>query len=172
VPFVGAGQVAPASPRTVVEQEALAGGDQPHCARCWLSIWRISINRAPGGQTGWVTRAVSGEGFYYAPDPPSQVVCSIGANVARTRGGVHCLQYGRVTSNPVLELEVGLCPNGQITRLGGRWREIGRNWICVVCSSAAKATLGHCHAPSPLRLLPNADREVLLAISSADGGRR
>ena len=57
-----------------------------------------------------------GDGFYYAPAHFSQVVCSIGGNVAENSGGVHCLKYG-VTSNHVLGLEVVL-PDGTVTQLG------------------------------------------------------
>jgi glycolate oxidase len=79
-----------------------------------LANRRITVQ--PGVINSWVTRAVCGEGYYYAPDPSSQVVCSIGGNVAENSGGVHCLKYG-VTSNHVLELEVVL-PDGSVTRLG------------------------------------------------------
>ena len=71
----------------------------------------------PGVINSWGTRAVAGEGVYYAPDPSSQVVCSIGGNVAENSGGVHCLKYG-VTSNHVLGLEVVLA-DGTVTLLGG-----------------------------------------------------
>ena len=79
-----------------------------------LANQRVTVQ--PGVINSWVTRAVAGDGFYYAPDPSSQVVCSIGGNVAENSGGVHCLKYG-VTSNHVLELEVVL-PDGTVTRLG------------------------------------------------------
>jgi len=76
----------------------------------------------PGVINNWVTRAVAGDGFYYAPDPSSQNVCSIGGNIAENSGGVHCLKYG-VTSNHVLELEVVL-PDGSLTRFGGHVAEM------------------------------------------------
>ena len=57
------------------------------------------------------------EGFYYAPDPSSQIACTIGGNVAENSGGVHCLKYG-VTTNNVLGCELVLM-NGEIVRLGG-----------------------------------------------------
>jgi glycolate oxidase len=75
----------------------------------------------PGVINSWVTRAVAGDGFYFAPDPSSQVACSIGGNVAENSGGVHCLKYG-VTSNHVLGLEVVL-PDGTVTQLGGELDE-------------------------------------------------
>lgn len=71
----------------------------------------------PGVINNWVTQAVSGAGFYYAPDPSSQTVCSVGGNVAENSGGVHCLKYG-VTTNHVLGLKVVL-PTGEIADLGG-----------------------------------------------------
>ena len=59
-----------------------------------------------------------GDGFYYAPDPSSQQVCSIGGNVAENSGGAHCLKYG-FTTNHVTGLEVVL-PDGELVHLGGR----------------------------------------------------
>lgn len=71
----------------------------------------------PGVINNWVTQAVSGAGFYYAPDPSSQIICSIGGNVAENSGGVHCLKYG-VTTNHVLGLKLVL-PDGSIVDVGG-----------------------------------------------------
>ena len=71
----------------------------------------------PGVINNWVTQAVSGAGFYYAPDPSSQTVCSIGGNVAENSGGVHCLKYG-VTANHVLGLKI-VTPTGDILDIGG-----------------------------------------------------
>ena len=72
----------------------------------------------PGVTNLAITRAVEGEGFYYAPDPSSQIACTIGGNVAENSGGVHCLKYG-VTTNNILGLETVLM-NGDVVRLGGR----------------------------------------------------
>lgn len=72
----------------------------------------------PGVVNNWVTRAVSPYGYYYAPDPSSQVVCTIGGNVAENSGGVHCLKYG-VTTNHVLGVEMVL-PDGEIIHAGGK----------------------------------------------------
>ncbi len=72
----------------------------------------------PGVTNLAVTRAVEAAGFYYAPDPSSQIACSIGGNVAENSGGVHCLKYG-LTTNNVLGLQVVLM-NGEVVRLGGR----------------------------------------------------
>ncbi|MGD1943393.1 MAG: glycolate oxidase subunit GlcD [Leptolyngbyaceae cyanobacterium] len=71
----------------------------------------------PGVINNWVTQAVSGAGFYYAPDPSSQSVCSVGGNVAENSGGVHCLKYG-VTTNHVLGVKLVL-PDGEIVEIGG-----------------------------------------------------
>ncbi len=78
---------------------------------------RIAVVQ-PGVTNLGVTHAVEGEGFYYAPDPSSQIACSIGGNVAENAGGVHCLKYG-LTTNNVLGLEMVLI-NGDVIRLGGR----------------------------------------------------
>ena len=78
---------------------------------------RIAVVQ-PGVTNLGVTHAVEGEGFYYAPDPSSQIACSIGGNVAENAGGVHCLKYG-LTTNNVLGLEMVLI-NGDVVRLGGR----------------------------------------------------
>lgn len=72
----------------------------------------------PGVTNLAITRAVEGRGFYYAPDPSSQIACTIGGNVAENSGGVHCLKYG-LTTNNVLGVELVL-PSGEIVRLGGK----------------------------------------------------
>jgi glycolate oxidase len=78
---------------------------------------RIAVVQ-PGVTNLAVTRAVEAEGFYYAPDPSSQIACSIGGNVAENSGGVHCLKYG-LTTNNVLGVELVLM-DGEVVRLGGR----------------------------------------------------
>ena len=72
----------------------------------------------PGVTNLGITNAVEQEGFYYAPDPSSQIACSIGGNVAENSGGVHCLKYG-LTANNVLGIEMVLI-NGEVVRLGGK----------------------------------------------------
>jgi glycolate oxidase len=72
----------------------------------------------PGVTNLGISIAVEPDGFYYAPDPSSQIACSIGGNVAENSGGVHCLKYG-LTANNVLGIEMVLM-NGEIVRLGGR----------------------------------------------------
>jgi len=72
----------------------------------------------PGVTNLSITNAVEDQGFYYAPDPSSQIACSIGGNVAENSGGVHSLKYGTTTNN-ILGIEVVLM-DGTITRIGGK----------------------------------------------------
>src|ERR1700740_73231 len=76
-----------------------------------------SVVAQPGATNLAITQAVEEAGFYYAPDPSSQIACTIGGNVAENSGGVHCLKYG-VTTNNVLGCELVLM-NGEVVRLGG-----------------------------------------------------
>ena len=77
----------------------------------------------PGVTNLAVSQAVEGEGFYYAPDPSSQIACTIGGNVAENSGGVHCLKYG-MTANNVLGCELVLM-TGETVRLGGKHLDAG-----------------------------------------------
>ncbi len=72
----------------------------------------------PGVTNLGVTQAVQHKGFYYAPDPSSQIACTIGGNIAENSGGVHCLKYG-LTTNNVLGIEMVMI-DGEIVRLGGK----------------------------------------------------
>ena len=82
-----------------------------------VDLDNLQVVVQPGVINNWVTQAVSGKGFYYAPDPSSQIICSIGGNVAENSGGVHCLKYG-VTTNHVLGLKI-VIPDGTIIDIGG-----------------------------------------------------
>src|SRR6202011_4507255 len=77
----------------------------------------------PGVTNLAISQAVAHAGFYYAPDPSSQIACSIGGNVAENSGGVHCLKYGMTTNN-VLGCEIVLI-TGEIIRVGGKSAEAG-----------------------------------------------
>ena len=77
-----------------------------------------TVTAQPGVTNLGITNAVAHEGFYYAPDPSSQIACTIGGNIAENSGGVHCLKYG-LTTNNVLGIEMVLM-NGDIVRLGGK----------------------------------------------------
>jgi glycolate oxidase len=72
----------------------------------------------PGVTNLAVTNAVADAGFYYAPDPSSQIACTIGGNVAENSGGVHCLKYGMTTNN-LLGCEIVLI-TGEVLRIGGK----------------------------------------------------
>ena len=106
----------------------LSGGALPVAGGVVISLARLSrileidydnqrVVVEPGVINAMVTQAVSGKGFFYAPDPSSQSVCSIGGNVAENSGGAHCLKYGFTTTH-VLGLEVVL-PDGEVVQLGG-----------------------------------------------------
>ena len=75
----------------------------------------------PGVTNLGITHAVQHAGFYYAPDPSSQIACTIGGNIAENSGGVHCLKYG-LTTNNVLGIEMVLM-NGEVVRLGGKYMD-------------------------------------------------
>ena len=77
----------------------------------------------PGVTNLGITHAVQDKGFYYAPDPSSQIACSIGGNIAENSGGVHCLKYG-LTTNNVLGIEI-VTMDGDILRLGGKHLDSG-----------------------------------------------
>jgi len=72
----------------------------------------------PGVTNLAVSNAVAHAGFYYAPDPSSQIACTIGGNIAENSGGVHCLKYGMTTNN-VLGCEIVLI-TGEVIRVGGK----------------------------------------------------
>jgi glycolate oxidase len=77
----------------------------------------------PGVTNLAISKAVEQAGFYYAPDPSSQIACTIGGNVAENSGGVHCLKYG-LTTNNILGIEMVLM-DGEIIRLGGKHLDAG-----------------------------------------------
>jgi glycolate oxidase len=123
VPFIARGSGTGLSGGALAEQEAVVIATSRMRKVLAVDLANDRITVQPGVINSWVTRAVSGDGFYYAPDPSSQVACSIGGNVAENSGGVHCLKYG-VTSNHVLAMEVVL-PDGSVTTLGGGLPEMG-----------------------------------------------
>jgi glycolate oxidase len=105
----------------------LSGGAVPVADGVVISLARLKrvlevdpVNRRavlePGVTNLEITAAAAPHGLYYAPDPSSQQVCTIGGNVAENSGGAHCLKYG-FTTNHVLALEVVL-PDGSVVTLG------------------------------------------------------
>jgi glycolate oxidase len=120
----------------------------------------------PGVTNLGITDAVSASGFYYAPDPSSQLACTIGGNVAENSGGIHCLKYG-LTTNNILGLEVVLM-SGEIVRLGGKHFDAGGyDLMGVVCGS--EGLLGVITEVT-VRILPRPEiqRAMLLGFSSAE----
>jgi len=108
---------------------SLSGGALPLADGIVLGLAKLNRildidydNRTVTCQTGVtnlaISQAVSARGFYYAPDPSSQIACTIGGNVAENSGGVHCLKYG-LTTNNVLGVEL-VTIDGEIIRLGGK----------------------------------------------------
>ncbi len=108
---------------------SLSGGALPLADGITLGLSRLNrildvdianrtVTAEPGVTNLAVTHAVRDKGYYYAPDPSSQVACTIGGNVAENAGGVHCLKYG-LTTNNILGLEVALL-TGESVRLGGK----------------------------------------------------
>jgi glycolate oxidase len=108
---------------------SLSGGALPLADGVLLGLGKLNrileidlANRCavvqPGVTNLAISHAVADRGFYYAPDPSSQIACSIGGNVAENSGGVHCLKYG-LTTNNLLGLEVVLM-DGEVMRVGGR----------------------------------------------------
>jgi glycolate oxidase len=106
----------------------LSGGAMPHASGVLLSLARLNrileidphacIARVqPGVRNLAVSEAAAPFGLYYAPDPSSQLACTIGGNIAENSGGVHCLKYGLTVHN-VLGLR-GLTITGEVLELGG-----------------------------------------------------
>jgi glycolate oxidase len=117
---------------------------------------RITVE--PGVINLDVTRCVAPDGFYYAPDPSSQQICSIGGNVAENSGGAHCLKYG-FTVHHVLALEVVL-PTGELVHVGGAAADLpGLDLVGVLVGSegtlgiATKATLRLTRTPETVRTM-------------------
>src|SRR6186713_469629 len=125
---------------------------------------RITVE--PGVINLDVTRAVAPHGLYYAPDPSSQLICSIGGNVAENSGGAHCLKYG-FTVHHVLGVEAVL-PNGELVQIGGAALDTpGLDLLGVIVGSEGTLAVV---TKATLRLLrvPEAVRTLLAAFSSTD----
>ncbi len=156
----------------------LSGGALPHAGGVTLSLARMQrileidpANRTarvqPGVRNLAVSEAASRFGLFYAPDPSSQIACSIGGNVAENSGGVHCLKYGLTVHN-VLGARVVLA-DGTLVELGGKCLDdLGVDLLAVVTGS--EGLLGVVTEVT-LRLLPKAAavRAVLAAFD--DVGR-
>ncbi|MEE9375767.1 MAG: FAD-linked oxidase C-terminal domain-containing protein [Rhizobiaceae bacterium] len=124
----------------------------------------------PGVTNLGISHAVAAEGFYYAPDPSSQIACSIGGNVAENSGGVHSLKYG-LTANNVLGVEI-VTIEGERIRLGGKHLEAeGYDLLGVITGS--EGLLGVVTEVT-VRILqkPETARALLVGFpTSEDGGQ-
>jgi glycolate oxidase len=120
----------------------------------------------PGVTNLAITEAVEHAGFYYAPDPSSQIACTIGGNVAENSGGVHCLKYG-MTSNNLLGCELVLM-SGEIVRLGGKHLDAGGYDLLGVVTGS-EGLLGVVTEVT-VRLLPRPEcaRAVLVGFGSSE----
>ena len=108
---------------------SLSGGALPRADGILIGMGRMSrileidyenrcVTLEPGVTNAAITRAVEKEGFYYAPDPSSQIACTIGGNIAENSGGLHCLKYG-LTTNNLMGVKFVL-PGGEMITLGGK----------------------------------------------------
>jgi glycolate oxidase len=113
-----------------------------------------------------VTRAATPYGYYYAPDPSSQQICSIGGNLAENSGGAHCLKYG-FTTNHVLGAEL-VTPQGELVEVGGAAPDApGYDLLGAVVGS--EGTLGIVTAATVrLTRLPEEVRTLLVGFGSTD----
>ncbi len=122
----------------------------------------------PGVTNLAISQAVEGEGFYYAPDPSSQIACTIGGNVAENSGGVHCLKYG-LTTNNILGLEMVL-PDGEIIRLGGKHFD-SEGYDLLGLMTGSEGLLGVITEVT-VRILPKPTtaRAVMIGFNSSEAG--
>ncbi|MGH7120962.1 MAG: FAD-linked oxidase C-terminal domain-containing protein [Acetobacteraceae bacterium] len=130
---------------------SLSGGALPLADAVVIGLMRMNrilavdyADRAATVQAGVtnlaITGAVSGQGFFYAPDPSSQLACTIGGNVAMNSGGAHCLKYG-VTANNVIGLTI-VTIEGEIVRLGGTCLDAaGYDWVGILTGSEGQLAI-------------------------------
>jgi glycolate oxidase len=155
----------------------LSGGARPIPGGVVIGLSRMRRILQVDLENGWirvepgvinldVTRAVAGAGYYYAPDPSSQSICSIGGNVAENSGGAHCLKYG-FTFNHVLAAQLVL-HDGRVVELGGPALDApGHDLLAALVGS--EGMLGIVTAVT-LRLLrrPEATRTFFATFPSTD----
>jgi glycolate oxidase len=154
---------------------SLSGGALPRADGILLSLTRMNrilevdlenrcVVTEPGVTNLAITRAVDEAGFYYAPDPSSQIACTIGGNVAENSGGVHCLKYG-LTTNNLLGVELALA-GGERIALGGK--SPGANGLDLLGIVAGSEGLLGIVVEATLRVLPKppVTRTLLAAFPS------
>lgn len=122
----------------------------------------------PGVTNLAITHAVQDDGFYYAPDPSSQIACTIGGNVAENSGGVHCLKYG-LTTNNVLGIEL-VTMDGEIMRIGGKHLD-SEGYDLLGIAIGSEGLLGVVTEVT-VRLLPKPEtaRALLIGFPSSEAG--
>ncbi|QYK40818.1 MAG: FAD-binding protein [Paracoccaceae bacterium] len=154
---------------------SLAGGAMPTGDSVILGVARMNavletdydnrFVRVQSGRTNLsVTGAVEADGFFYAPDPSSQLACAIAGNIAMNSGGAHCLKYG-VTTNNLLGVRMVLM-DGTVIDLGGPWMDApGLDLLGVVCGSEGQLGVV---TEAVLRILPRPEgaRPVLMGFES------
>ncbi|GAB1477877.1 FAD-linked oxidase C-terminal domain-containing protein [Paracoccaceae bacterium] len=154
---------------------SLSGGAMPTADCVILGVARMNavletdydnrFIRVQSGRTNLsVTGAVEAEGFFYAPDPSSQLACAIAGNVAMNSGGAHCLKYG-VTTNNLLGVTL-VQMDGTVVELGGPWAETsGLDLLGVVCGSEGQLGVV---TEATLRILPKPEgaRPMLIGYAS------
>ncbi|MEM7670298.1 MAG: FAD-binding protein, partial [Pseudomonadota bacterium] len=156
---------------------SLAGGSLPTADSVILGVSRMNrvldvdyTNRSIRVETGMtnlsVTDAVRGEGFFYAPDPSSQLACAIAGNIAMNSGGAHCLKYG-VTTNNLMGVTL-VTAAGEIVEVGGAHLDSGGyDLLGLICGSEGQLGIV---TEATLRILasPEGARPVLMGFDSSE----
>ncbi|MBD9497919.1 FAD-linked oxidase C-terminal domain-containing protein [Ensifer sp. ENS01] len=156
---------------------SLCGGAIPQQDAVVLGLSRMSrileldyVNRAATVQAGVtnlsISEAVSADGFFYAPDPSSQLACTIGGNIGMNSGGAHCLKYG-VTTNNLLGVKMVLV-DGTVIELGGKHLDAaGYDLLGLVCGSEGQLGI---ITEATVRLIakPEGARPVLFGFETSE----
>ena len=154
---------------------SLSGGALPLADSVVVGLMRMNrildidyADRAATVQAGvtniGITQAVAAEGFFYAPDPSSQLACMIGGNVGMNSGGAHCLKYG-VTANNLLGLRI-VTIEGEVIDLGGHHLDAaGYDWLGLLTGSEGMLAMV---TEVTVRILrsPEGQRAMLVAFNS------
>lgn len=154
---------------------SLAGGAMPTADSVILGVARLNavletdydnrFIRVQSGRTNLsVTGAVEADGFFYAPDPSSQLACAIAGNIAMNSGGAHCLKYG-VTTNNLLGVTM-VQMDGTVIEVGGAFMDAGGlDLLGVICGSEGQLGVV---TEATLRILPKPEgaRPVLIGFDS------
>lgn len=156
---------------------SLAGGALPLADAVVIGLMRMNAIReinledryavVEAGVTNiGITKAVEGDGFFYAPDPSSQLACMIGGNVMMNSGGAHCLKYG-VTANNLLGLTF-VTIEGEVIEIGGNHLDAaGYDWLGLITGSEGQLGLV---TEVTVRILrgPEGARAMLAAFDSVE----